>query len=106
MRDSEDIKDTLERILTIVQDLQVRQDRSEKELIEINKKIDSIQQSTAHMDSHIEMVDGVYHRVKEPFFAVMNYANTCFNSNTKAVEDQSSDIAEDQGDPDYEIADD
>ncbi len=98
-----DVNSTLHTILKLFQGMQARQERIEKELIEINKKIDAIQQSTAHMDSHIDLVDVVYHRVKDPFFAVMDYAGSCFNSNTKAVEDQSSEIAED---PNYEIADD
>jgi hypothetical protein len=38
------------------------------------------------MDSHIELVDGVYHRVKAPFFATMEYVGSMIGSNEKSIE--------------------
>ena len=74
-------------ILELLHDIQVKQANIEKELVQINAKLDAVQQSSAHMDSHIELIDGVYHQVKDPFFAVMDYAGSLCN--TKAIKDQT-----------------
>jgi len=85
------IEDSLKTILSRLQELQEKQEEIQKELRQMNTNINAIHQSTSHMDSHIEMVDGVYQQVKDPFFAVMDYAGSFCNPKTKAIKEQSDD---------------
>lgn len=81
------IEDSLKIILSRLEELQNKQAEIQKELRQMNTKMDAIDQSTSHMTSHIEMVDGVYNQVKDPFFAVMDYAGSFCNPKTKAIKD-------------------
>lgn len=83
--DPSDGDDKLRKLCEMMHNLQLGQQKLEIQLLEVNNKLDVIQKSTTHMDSHIDLVDGVYNNVKDPFFAVMDYAGSVLN--TKAIED-------------------
>jgi len=53
--------------------------------------IDELQKSANRMNAHIDLVDGVYNKVKVPFLAVMDYAGTALKSNAVFGEPQAVD---------------
>ena len=59
-----------------------RLDLIENRLSNIDQQLTIIRETGVNMESHIDMVNGVYGQVKEPFFAVMDYAGSFFNTNT------------------------
>lgn len=52
----------------------------------VQPEINELQRSANRMDAHIDLVDGVYNKVKDPFFAVMDYAGSLLKSNAVECE--------------------
>ena len=74
--DHEDYDALVREMVVGIRDLRVKLEQIEAHMSQIEKKLDGIQQSASNMDSHIDLVDGVYRQVKTPFFAVMDYAGS------------------------------